>query len=415
MKSSIDDSGSSSVFHAENTADLFPAALATLATEINAEHEAAERTARKAIDHARAAGYRLLLAKAQVDHGQWLPWLSANCPALAARTARSYMQLARNWAILETKTADSANLSIDAALKLLNAPEPLTGDIMEPAYHDRITAPLLPATPAPPVSAAAVAVMLAELPEAEQRIVVSSIPAITISVANTIRRARGELKRSERLARYPAAPLDTESVRIIARDIRLLTADDIASESVDCIITDPPYPKDFIELFDDLGALAARVLKPGGSLVAMTGQAYLPDYLNRLSQHLTYRWTLAYHTPGHNTQAWGATVINAWKPLLWFTKGPWDAEHWINDFVVSPLAEKDKEHHDWGQSLCGMTAIVERFTNPGDVVLDPFLGGGTTGLVCRDLQRPFIGVERDAGVAQQAAGRIQATATEAQP
>ena len=98
-------------------------ALATLAAEINAEHDAAERTARTAIDHARAAGDRLLLAKARVAHGQWLPWLATNCPAIADRTARAYMQLARNWGTLETKTADSANLSIDAALKLLNAPD----------------------------------------------------------------------------------------------------------------------------------------------------------------------------------------------------------------------------------------------------------------------------------------------------
>ena len=98
-------------------------ALATLAAEINAEHDAAERTARTAIDHARAAGERLLLAKAQVAHGQWLPWLSANCPAVAVRTAQAYMRLASNWGTLETKCADSAYLSIDAALKLLNNPD----------------------------------------------------------------------------------------------------------------------------------------------------------------------------------------------------------------------------------------------------------------------------------------------------
>ena len=97
--------------------------LPELATAINAEHDAAERTARRAIDHARSAGENLVLAKAQVEHGQWLPWLSANCPALSARTARAYMQLSRNWGMLETKMADSANLSIDAALKLLNAPD----------------------------------------------------------------------------------------------------------------------------------------------------------------------------------------------------------------------------------------------------------------------------------------------------
>lgn len=110
-------------------ADLFLCAddrpaLATLAAEINLEHAAAERTARTAVDHARAAGDKLLLAKAQVDHGQWLPWLSANCPALADRTARSYMQLARNWAQLNLKSATVADLTINQALRLLNAPEP---------------------------------------------------------------------------------------------------------------------------------------------------------------------------------------------------------------------------------------------------------------------------------------------------
>ena len=118
-------------------ADLFPAplpveSLATLATQINQAHADAERTARTAIEHARAAGDKLLLAKAQVEHGQWLPWLAANCPAVAARTASAYMRISRNWGSLETKSADSADLSIDAALKLLNAPEPAPVDESDP-------------------------------------------------------------------------------------------------------------------------------------------------------------------------------------------------------------------------------------------------------------------------------------------
>jgi hypothetical protein len=109
------------------TVDLFRTepgpALDTLAAQINAEHDAAERTARKAIDHARAAGEKLLLAKAQVEHGQWLPWLAGNCPAIAERTARAYMRLARNWAQLNLKSATVADLTINDALKLLNAPD----------------------------------------------------------------------------------------------------------------------------------------------------------------------------------------------------------------------------------------------------------------------------------------------------
>lgn len=196
------------------------------------------------------------------------------------------------------------------------------------------------------------------------------------------------------------------NVKIIVKDIRLLTADDIASESVDCIITDPPYPKDYIELFDDLGALAARVLKPGGSLVVMTGQLYLPRYLELLSKHLTYHWLLAYTTPGGQAvQVWNQEVNTFWKPLLWFVKDQRDAR-WVSDVINTPVNANDKQHHHWGQSEFGMAAMVDKFTNPGDVVLDPFLGGGTTGLVCKERGRKFIGVEIDEIEAKKAIARI---------
>lgn len=196
------------------------------------------------------------------------------------------------------------------------------------------------------------------------------------------------------------------NVQIIIKDIRRLTADDIASESVDCIITDPPYPKDFIELFDDLGALAARVLKPGGSLVAMTGQLYLPRYLELLSKHLTYHWILAYTTPGGQAvQVWNQEVNTFWKPLLWFVKDQRDAR-WVSDVINTPVNANDKKHHHWGQSKFGMAEIVNKFTNPGDVVLDPFLGGGTTGRVCKEKGRKFIGVEIDDDTAKKAIARI---------
>ena len=427
---------------AVEAADLFAAplpveSLATLATQINAAHADAQAHAAKAVERALTAGDLLNTVKAHLKHGEFSGWCDQYLPAISQRQLQRYMRVARE---LPIEKRHESFFSLNEALRIVSGePDPdqdlITGDLLpesdpvapdpatvieaqqrhilalerriDMAAADSVTA--LPATPAPAVSVASVAAMLAELPALEQRKILAALPDAVIATANHLRRERGDARRNDRLTRYNAAPLDTTVARIIVKDIRLLTADDIASESVDCIITDPPYPKDYIDLFDDLGALAARVLKPGGSLVVMTGQAYLLDYLQKLSLNLTYRWTLAYHTPGHNAQAWGATVINAWKPLLWFTKGKRSAEHWVNDFVASPLAEKDKEHHDWGQSPYGMTAIVERFTNPGDVVLDPFLGGGTTGLVCKESGRKFIGVECDAAVAEQAAGRIQST------
>ena len=55
--------------------------LATLANAINSEHEAACRSVRQGLEHARHAGDLLLEAKAQVKHGEWLPWLEAHVHA----------------------------------------------------------------------------------------------------------------------------------------------------------------------------------------------------------------------------------------------------------------------------------------------------------------------------------------------
>ena len=45
-------------------------------------------------------------------------------------------------------------------------------------------------------------------------------------------------------------------------------------------------------------------------------------------------------------------------------------------------------------------------TKPGDLVLDPFFGTGTTGAVAKRLGRRFIGIEREAGVSRRRAARI---------
>jgi DNA modification methylase len=51
--------------------------------------------------------------------------------------------------------------------------------------------------------------------------------------------------------------------------------------------------------------------------------------------------------------------------------------------------------------------IIENFSKPGDVILDPFLGSGTTGVVAKKLHRKFIGVEIDKEYYESSKARIE--------
>lgn len=168
-------------------------------------------------------------------------------------------------------------------------------------------------------------------------------------------------------------------------------------DCIDCIITDPPYPKEYLSVYDDLARFAFYALKPGGSLVVMVGQSYLPEIIEKLSSSgLTYQWTCAYLTlGGQSPQLWQRNVNSFWKPLLWFVKGEYTGE-WIGDVCKSEVNHNDKSKHHWGQSESGMQDILERFTKAGQLICDPFVGGGTTATVAMEMERRFIGCDIDA-------------------
>lgn len=185
----------------------------------------------------------------------------------------------------------------------------------------------------------------------------------------------------------------------------------IATGSVDCIITDPPYPREFMPVYADLARTAAQLLKPGGSCVVMVGQSYLPEILAAMTPYLRYHWTVAYLTPGgQSVQLWNRKVNTFWKPVLWFINGGdgYDGD-WIGDVTRSAPNDNDKRFHHWGQSETGMADLVRRVTVAGETILDPFLGGGTTGVVALDLGRLFIGADIDAAAVDTARARLSRT------
>lgn len=94
--------------------------LTKLAERVNQAHRQCQAAARSAVEHALEAGRSLIEAKAQVQHGQWLPWLTESCQC-SERMAQNYMRIAREWPSLDSKTKRVADLSLRDGLKLLSA------------------------------------------------------------------------------------------------------------------------------------------------------------------------------------------------------------------------------------------------------------------------------------------------------
>ena len=208
-----------------------------------------------------------------------------------------------------------------------------------------------------------------------------------------------ETKKAERKAEKEERKRFTLDAELPQEMCRLFTADiknglpEVEDNSIDFIITDPPYPKEFVPLFGYLSTIAERVLKPHGSLIVMSGQSYLPEVIELLCSRMKYHWCMAYTTfGGQSPQLFNKKVNTFWKPVLWFTKGDYIGD-WVGDVLKSDTNDNDKRFHEWGQSYSGMKDIVERFTNPNDLILDPFLGGGTTGVAAVCLGRRFIGAD----------------------
>lgn len=168
---------------------------------------------------------------------------------------------------------------------------------------------------------------------------------------------------------------------------------DIPDGSVDCIITDPPYPYEFIEVWTKLSRFAKRVLKPNGYCIAYSGQMYLPEVMQRMSENLDYYWTFAVYHEGQTQIVNGINLMCRWKPVLIFQNGKKKIENTFQDYFISE--QREKNGHDWQQSKSGVAYLIEMFTKPNDLILEPFAGSGTTIIAAREKNRRVMGAEID--------------------
>jgi len=163
---------------------------------------------------------------------------------------------------------------------------------------------------------------------------------------------------------------------------------ELPDESVDLIFTDPPYDQDHIVDYGELAKIAARVLKPKGSLIVYAGHYALPQIFELMCPHLDYWWQLIVKHSGAAARQPGKWVFVHYKPLLWFTKGGRRDNRYVSDFIHSEPTKK--EHHEWEQDVSEAKYCIEQLTDLGDLVVDPFCGSGTTAIAALELERNFI-------------------------
>lgn len=174
----------------------------------------------------------------------------------------------------------------------------------------------------------------------------------------------------------------------------------VEAGSADAIITDPPYPAEFLPVWDDLREFAIHALKPGGVLVALGNHMNFPANWASLTadpENLAYRWLGAEVLP-QGRQAFDCPkVTRGWKPILLFTRKGAPPLKYAKDRYDAPRAgvESDKDFHVWGQNLQVFREMVEEFVPAGGLVIDPFLGGGTTAVAAVSNNFRFIGADID--------------------
>ncbi|WP_114964819.1 site-specific DNA-methyltransferase [Alkalilacustris brevis] len=254
-----------------------------------------------------------------------------------------------------------------------------------------------------------------------------------------------------------AAQRDLPRNRILAGDC-IEVMNGLPAGSVDLIFADPPYNLqlrgelhrpdnsrvdavddawdqfDSFKVYDQFTRAwlkaARRLLKPNGAIWVIG------------SYHNIFRVGAELQNQGYwilNDVIWrksnpmpnfrGKRLTNAHETLIWASRGE-GAKYTFNYEALKALNEGTQMRSDWTLPLCTgherlkdeagekahptqkpeslLHRVLVGCTKPGDVVLDPFFGTGTTGAVARMLGRDFIGIERDRGYIELALKRLKA-------
>lgn len=180
-------------------------------------------------------------------------------------------------------------------------------------------------------------------------------------------------------------------------DIREIWAG-VPDGSIDAIVTDPPYDKAGIPIFEDFARLAARVLKPGRLAAIYCGHLSLPDEMALLETGgLSYVWHGVNVLNGAGAQIRTRKVNGHHRSVLLYSSGTFQPRKWFRDLFISDGkgGPETRPLHKWQQAVDPVAHWVRSVSEPGETVLDPFLGSGTTAIAAVSERRRFLGGDLD--------------------
>jgi DNA modification methylase len=168
--------------------------------------------------------------------------------------------------------------------------------------------------------------------------------------------------------------------------------------SVDAVITDPPY---------GLGECRQKVLSRGKLAAPVDYGDFDWDSTPATDEQIAEIFRVSKHQV-----IFGGNYFNLPPSPSWIV---WDKLNGSNDFADCELAwtshkkavrkfaylwngmikqRPERRYHPTQKPLSLMRWVIENYTEPGDTVLDPFAGSGTTGVAAVQLGRNFIGIEQ---------------------
>ena len=210
-----------------------------------------------------------------------------------------------------------------------------------------------------------------------------------------------------------------EEIRLYHGDCLKLMKD-IPDESVDMILTDPPYGVtrckwDKVQLFEPMWEEYRRIIKPNGCIAIFAGEPFSSALVQ--SNLKMYRYELIWKKDIHSD------FLNAKrKPLkihdkiqIYYEKQPtykmhsYEAKSGITERYPTTVLELKREVgiHPTQKPVPLLAWLIRTYTDAGNVVLDSFMGSGSTGVACVQEGRNFIGIEQERRYFEIAQRRIE--------